>query len=79
MLTLYRLLCRYYWDINPHATANYIDFNKEKLVAYFIFQPSRTSRVASVLGLDIQNKFYQNLAQISTNLHSKILWLDMKV
>ena len=25
MLTLYRRLCRYYWDINPHATANYID------------------------------------------------------
>ena len=29
MLTLYRRLCRYYWDINPHATANYIDYYRE--------------------------------------------------
>ena len=29
LLTLYRRLCRYYWDINPHATANYIDYYRE--------------------------------------------------
>lgn len=29
MLTLYRRLCRYYWDINPQATANYIDYYRE--------------------------------------------------
>ena len=29
LLTLYRRLCRYYWDINPQATANYIDYYRE--------------------------------------------------
>lgn len=29
MLTLYRRLCRYYWDINSQATANYIDYYRE--------------------------------------------------
>ena len=29
MLTLHRRLCRYYWDINPQATANYIDYYRE--------------------------------------------------
>ena len=29
MLMLYKKLCRYYWDINPQATADYINFYKE--------------------------------------------------
>ena len=29
MLLLYKKLCRYYWDINPQATADYINFYKE--------------------------------------------------
>ena len=29
LLTLYRRLCRYYWNINPQATANYIDYYRE--------------------------------------------------
>ena len=29
MLQLYKKLCRYYWDINPQATADYINFYKE--------------------------------------------------
>lgn len=29
LLTLYRRLCRYYWNIDPQATANYIDYYRE--------------------------------------------------
>jgi hypothetical protein len=29
MLLLYKKLCRYYWEINPHATANYINYYRE--------------------------------------------------
>lgn len=29
MLLLYKKLCRYYWDINPQATANYINYYRE--------------------------------------------------
>lgn len=30
MLLLYKQLCRYYYDINPHATADYIRYYKEQ-------------------------------------------------
>ncbi|HCY01176.1 MAG TPA: hypothetical protein DG754_13645 [Bacteroidales bacterium] len=29
MLQLYKELCRYYWDINPQATADYINYYRE--------------------------------------------------
>ena len=29
MLILYKKLCRYYWYINPRATANYVDAYRE--------------------------------------------------
>jgi hypothetical protein len=29
VLLLYKKLCRYYWDINPQATADYINFYRE--------------------------------------------------
>lgn len=29
MLLLFKKLCRYYYDINPHATADYIRYYKE--------------------------------------------------
>ena len=29
MLLLYKQLCRYYWNINPQATAEYINFYRE--------------------------------------------------
>ncbi|MBK8518761.1 MAG: hypothetical protein IPL55_21505 [Saprospiraceae bacterium] len=29
VLLLYKKLCRYYWDVNPQATANYINFYRE--------------------------------------------------
>jgi len=29
MLLLYKKLCRYYWDINPQATAKYINYYRE--------------------------------------------------
>jgi len=29
MLLLYKKLCRYYWDLNPHATADYINYYRE--------------------------------------------------
>lgn len=29
MLLLFKKLCRYYWDINPQATANYVNFYRE--------------------------------------------------
>lgn len=29
MLLLYKKLCRYYWDINPKATAIYINYYRE--------------------------------------------------
>ncbi len=29
MLQLYKKLCRYYWDINPQATAQYINYYRE--------------------------------------------------
>jgi hypothetical protein len=29
MLSLYKKLCRYYWNINPQSTANYINYYKE--------------------------------------------------
>lgn len=29
MLLLYKKLCRYYWDINPQATADYINHYRE--------------------------------------------------
>jgi len=29
MLLLYKKLCRYYWEINPEATAIYINFYRE--------------------------------------------------
>ncbi|MFA7084384.1 MAG: hypothetical protein WC141_07605 [Arcobacteraceae bacterium] len=35
ILYLYRKLCRYYYDINPQATINYIDFYKEMYDPYF--------------------------------------------
>lgn len=29
VLLLYKKLCRYYWDINPQATADYINYYRE--------------------------------------------------
>ena len=29
MLLLYKKLCRYYWDLNPQATADYINYYRE--------------------------------------------------
>jgi len=29
MLSLFKKLCRYYWDINPQATADYIQYYRE--------------------------------------------------
>jgi hypothetical protein len=29
MLSLYKKLCRYYWDINPQATSDYIQYYRE--------------------------------------------------
>jgi hypothetical protein len=29
VLILYKKLCRYYWDINPQATVNYINYYRE--------------------------------------------------
>ena len=29
MLLLFKQLCRYYWDINPYATADYVNFYRE--------------------------------------------------
>jgi hypothetical protein len=29
MLLLYKKLCRYYWKINPQATADYINYYRE--------------------------------------------------
>ncbi|NUO01243.1 MAG: hypothetical protein HUU01_11570 [Saprospiraceae bacterium] len=29
MLLLFKKLCRYYWEINPRATADYINFYRE--------------------------------------------------
>lgn len=29
VLSLYKKLCRYYWDINPQATADYINIYRE--------------------------------------------------
>jgi hypothetical protein len=29
VLSLYKKLCRYYWDINPQATADYIRYYRE--------------------------------------------------
>lgn len=29
MLSLFKKLCRYYWDINPQATADYINLYRE--------------------------------------------------
>jgi hypothetical protein len=29
VLTLFKKLCRYYWNINPQATANYINYYRE--------------------------------------------------
>ena len=29
VLILYKTLCRYYWDINPEATADYIRYYRE--------------------------------------------------
>jgi hypothetical protein len=29
MLNLYKRLCRYYWDINPQVTADYINYYRE--------------------------------------------------
>ena len=29
VLLLYKKLCRYYWDINPQATAEYINIYRE--------------------------------------------------
>ena len=29
VLSLYKTLCRYYWDINPQATADYIKYYRE--------------------------------------------------
>lgn len=29
MLILYKKLCRYYWEINPQVTANYINYYRE--------------------------------------------------
>jgi hypothetical protein len=29
MLSLFKKLCRYYWDINPEATADYIGYYRE--------------------------------------------------
>ena len=29
VLILYKKLCRYYWDLNPEATANYINYYRE--------------------------------------------------
>ena len=31
VLLLYKKLCRYYWDINPQATADYINIYRETL------------------------------------------------
>jgi hypothetical protein len=30
MLSLFKKLCRYYWDINPQATANYVNYYRER-------------------------------------------------
>jgi hypothetical protein len=30
ILLLYKKLCRYYWDINPQATADYISYYRER-------------------------------------------------
>jgi len=30
MLSLYKKLCRYYWEINPQATAVYINYYRER-------------------------------------------------
>jgi len=29
VLSLYKKLCRYYWNINPQVTANYINYFRE--------------------------------------------------
>jgi len=29
MLLLYKKLCRYYWDLNPQATADYVNYYRE--------------------------------------------------
>ena len=29
MLNLYKRLCRYYWDINPYVTVDYINYYRE--------------------------------------------------
>jgi len=29
VLILYKKLCRYYWDLNPEATADYINYYRE--------------------------------------------------
>ena len=29
VLILYKKLCRYYWDINPKATADYVNYYRE--------------------------------------------------
>jgi hypothetical protein len=29
VLVLYKKLCRYYWDINPQATVDYVNFYRE--------------------------------------------------
>lgn len=29
VLELYKKLCRYYWEINPQATANYVHYYRE--------------------------------------------------
>jgi len=29
VLLLYKKLCRYYWDINPQATVDYVNYYRE--------------------------------------------------